>query len=66
MNVDVQATEQQTTPVYVSGTAARKLTGFSWGKLQRLGLIGQVGVELQPGAAPRYRLEDLRQLAVGA
>jgi hypothetical protein len=68
MDADVQITEQ-ITPVYVSGTYARKLTGYSWGRLQRLGMTGAIGVDLQPGSAPRYRLSDLesrqrQQLAV--
>jgi hypothetical protein len=55
--------DAERTNEWVSGSAARSVTGFSWGKLHRYALVGKIGVELIPGCAPRYRRADVEALA---
>ena len=47
---------------YVGGSEARRLTGYSWGRLSRLALVGQIRTELRPGCTPRYLRADLEAL----
>jgi hypothetical protein len=47
---------------YVNGSRARVMTGWSWGRLQRLAMVGVVKVKALPGCAPLYRRADLEQV----
>jgi hypothetical protein len=48
---------------WVSGGEARRITGFSWGRLTRNAMLGRISVQLLPGIAPRYSRADLVALS---
>lgn len=48
---------------WLNGVEACRLGGLSVTRLQRLGLLGDIEVQLLPGRTPRYRRSDIERLA---
>jgi hypothetical protein len=55
--------ENEGRATYVSGSEARRLTGFGAGRLNRLAVLKQIAVKLVPGVPPRYSRRDILALS---
>ena len=48
---------------WITGAAARRRLGVSYGGLQRLAVLGQIDTLVEPGIPPRYSREDVDRIA---